>query len=400
MKAAIVSIGSELLSGQILNRNAPWLSAKLFELGIDTVFQMTVDDQMDQIIECLRLARSKGALIFCTGGLGPTSDDLTREAVAQWLGKPLRYESSAWEHIEKIFSQFGTTPPESNKRQCYFPEESEILTNTAGTAHGFCFRSKEVEIFVLPGPPQEIEAIWRSHLREILSQNQTTEAKKLFHSWRTIGKGESHISEIVEGVCHHLLGQNLVEIAYRAHAPYIETKIRFLIKHEPLVKESLDELTKALNPWLYEKEEENWTKTLGEMLSKNLDSPIEIHDFWSSGQIQTALQPYLSRFSGPRAHSLRIYSTWAVELDQKDFFGNLVEKNRTDGVVSLALCQGQGMKDEKEYWMVALIKNGAIQGQSFPLPYQLRVPRERQELAVAYLAIRFWAQNLLKEEKK
>jgi nicotinamide-nucleotide amidase len=396
MKAAILSIGSELLSGQIINRNAPWLSAKLFELGIDTVFQMTVDDRIDQISEALDLARSKGALIFCTGGLGPTSDDLTREAVALWLKRPLSYHSSAWDHIEKIFFQFGTTPPETNKKQCYFPQDSEILTNSAGTAHGFCFRSPEIQLFVLPGPPHEIETIWRNHLHGMLSQDQMSPSSKRIFSWRTIGKGESHIAELVESVCQKSLSKNIIEIAYRAHAPYIETKIRFEKKDETSLRDSMDELTQVLSPWVYEKQDENWIKSLSELLTQVLSCPLEIHDFWSGGQIQAALLPYFTRLSKhPRNYPLMIQSNWEVECDRKIFFEYQLEKNQRDGIVSLVLCQADEEQNGQDSWMVVIIKDGNIDKKVFPHPYQLKVSRERQELAVAYLAIKFWAQNLV-----
>ena len=410
MKAAILSIGSELLSGQIINRNAPWLSARLFELGIDTVFQMTVDDRTEAITEALDIARAKGDLILCTGGLGPTSDDVTREAVAGWLGKPLVYNAAAWEHIEKIFAQFGTQPPETNKRQCYFPAESTILENPAGTAHGFCHLAPDGSLYVLPGPPKEIEALWSAHVHRLLLQclsqgRSETTGIKAHRSWRTIGRGESHVAEIVEKVLRDLVAQQAVEIAYRAHAPFIETKIRYEKSLEHQVSVSLDELTLALGPWLYEKDGENWIETLAnEIMSQR--RYVEIYDFWSGGQVQTSLEPFLFR-GVRRGHGpqLMIQSFWNSPAELETFLSSLTEASLHDSVLVLVLLPGEATMsdgrhqtrakdDASDAWRVSVIEQGQLLGESRSLPYQLKVPRERQDLAVAYLAIKYWAQAL------
>lgn len=295
LNCAIISIGSELLSGQIINRNAPWLSSQLFELGVDTAFQITVDDKIEDIVEALDLAAKKASLIFCTGGLGPTSDDLTRLAVSMWLKDSLVFQPESWDHITEIFGRFQLVPPDTNKQQCYFPSQAKVLFNRAGTANGFIVISGKQTLVVLPGPPKEIEAIWQDHLKKLLLNTINSDQKKAFFSWRTIGRGESHIAEIVESICTDLKSSNSIDLAYRAHAPFIETKIRFDKIHEEKVRPYLEQLSAALDPWLYESGEEHWSSNFSDfLLSKR---QILFIDYCTSGQLQSLLVPWLGKAS-------------------------------------------------------------------------------------------------------
>ena len=162
MKAFLLAIGTELTEGQITNRNAVYLSEQLARLGIEVVRHETVADDRGEILGALVRAESAAELIFVTGGLGPTSDDFTRELAAEWLGETLEYREESWKKIVHRLESRGIIVAESNRQQCFFPRGAEVLPNAEGTADGFRVERGKVQAWFLPGPPREIAALWSS----------------------------------------------------------------------------------------------------------------------------------------------------------------------------------------------------------------------------------------------
>src|SRR5262245_20585057 len=137
MTCAVLSIGTELTRGELVNSNAAWLSNALTDIGFEVVEHCTVSDDKTRIVAALdRLARA-AKIVVCTGGLGPTTDDLTTDAVAAALGVPLERDEASLDHIRRRFEKLGRTMSESNAKQAEFPKGATILTNTIGTAPGF-----------------------------------------------------------------------------------------------------------------------------------------------------------------------------------------------------------------------------------------------------------------------
>ena len=186
MKASVLAIGTELVSGQILNRNAQTISLHLLHRGISTESHLSVSDNKENILKALNYLENLSDLIFVTGGLGPTTDDFTRDVVAEWADKKMVYDEATWKYITDRLRSRGLNVHEHQKQQCYFPEGAKILTNSQGTAHGFsfeCSRSTCVKkIIVLPGPPSEVAAIWKDHLDEWL-KSQTISNPLIVKIW-------------------------------------------------------------------------------------------------------------------------------------------------------------------------------------------------------------------------
>ena len=136
MKAEIIAIGTELTSGQKLDTNSQWLSLELAELGIPVHWHTTVADDMDENVQALRIAADRADIVLITGGLGPTLDDLTRDALAQLAGVELVLHPPSLDFIEGFFQQRGRAMPERNRVQALFPSGSEPLVNPIGTAPG------------------------------------------------------------------------------------------------------------------------------------------------------------------------------------------------------------------------------------------------------------------------
>lgn len=223
MKISILAIGTELTEGQILNRNAVWLSQKLQKMGYSTLAHLTVPDERSFILKSLQFLEPESDILVLTGGLGPTSDDFTRELVAEWAGQKLEWRDEAWAHIQERLGSRGIAVRDIQKQQCYFPQGSVLLHNSVGTAHGFALKKDKLDVFVLPGPPREIEDIWNRDLEKwFQTKSQDLEAL-ITKSWDCLGAGESQIAELTE----EALKGAPCEIGYRVHLPYVEVKARF-----------------------------------------------------------------------------------------------------------------------------------------------------------------------------
>ncbi|UVI32569.1 competence/damage-inducible protein A [Paenibacillus spongiae] len=160
MRAEIIAVGTELLLGQIVNTNATYLSQGLAEMGIDVYFQTVVGDNAARISQAIELARSRADLIVFTGGLGPTQDDLTKDALAAYLNRPIVIHQPSMEKIESIFSSRGIHMVESNRRQAHMIEGSVPLKNEAGLAVGDGLTADGTHYMLLPGPPREMKPMF------------------------------------------------------------------------------------------------------------------------------------------------------------------------------------------------------------------------------------------------
>ena len=195
IKASIVTIGNEILSGQTVDTNAAHLSAELLSIGVPVVSSYAVRDEIDAIVRGLDLASADADVILMTGGLGPTDDDLTRQALAKFLGVELELQDELLEIIEEFFSGRNRQMPERNKIQAYIPAGAKALTNI-GTAPGIMAESEGKLFFALPGVPMEAKRMFaESVLPEIerFAGGQAVVVKKL----KCFGAGESTIAELL-----------------------------------------------------------------------------------------------------------------------------------------------------------------------------------------------------------
>jgi nicotinamide-nucleotide amidase len=197
MKAEIVAVGTELLLGQIVNTNARYLSRALAELGIDVYYQTVVGDNRQRIVRALEIASGRADLVVLTGGLGPTQDDVTREAVADHVGRGLVYHRPTLERIEANWAARGGPMPENNRRQALMIEGAVPLPNETGWAVGSALTADGVHYLLLPGPPREMapmfERYGRAWLREIAGEGPALHAVML----KFAGIGESSLEELL-----------------------------------------------------------------------------------------------------------------------------------------------------------------------------------------------------------
>jgi nicotinamide-nucleotide amidase len=220
MTCAVLSIGTELTRGELVNTNAAWLAAELTNTGFEVVEHVTVDDDRGRIVEALRRLAPRVRVIVSTGGLGPTTDDLTTEAVAGALGVGLVRDAASLEHIERRFQRSGRTMTPSNAKQADFPEGADVLVNPAGTAPGFGVRVGECVAFFLPGVPGEMKQMFEEQVvPRIRSLAPNTSYQSQLHLF---GLPESLVGERLAGVEEAFPKTTL---GYRAHFPEIEVKV-------------------------------------------------------------------------------------------------------------------------------------------------------------------------------
>lgn len=219
---SILATGSEVVSGQIINTNAAWLAQRLIDMNLEVVYHWVVADDSAKILEALDYLSQRTDAVFVTGGLGPTTDDLTRKIVAEWLGLELQLQESEWERIQQRVSALQIEAREGHKWQAYFPEGSEVYVNLVGTASGFSLKrsTTQSELYFLPGPPMEMQYIWEAHLAARIKSLAPTEGLKLL-TWQFIELPESEVAYIADTVAEELKFLS----GYRAIPPIVEFKL-------------------------------------------------------------------------------------------------------------------------------------------------------------------------------
>ena len=194
MIAEIVSIGTELLMGQIVNSDAQYLSRRLQSLGISVYYHTTVGDNPQRMRDTLSLALSRSDVVITTGGLGPTQDDLSKEMAAELLGLPMVFDEESWRAIRDYFGKLGRICPENNKKQAMFAKGAVILPNACGTAPG-CMIEKDGKIVIqLPGPPHEMADMFERQVYGRLAER--TGGCIASRYIRIYGLGESHVAQL------------------------------------------------------------------------------------------------------------------------------------------------------------------------------------------------------------
>ena len=194
MIAEIVSIGTELLMGQIVNTDAQYLSRRLQSLGISVYYHTTVGDNPQRMRDTLALALSRSDVVITTGGLGPTQDDLSKEMAAELLGLDMQFDEESWQAIRGYFDRLGRACPENNKKQAMFAKGSRILPNACGTAPG-CMIEKDGKIVIqLPGPPREMADMFERQVYSRLAE--MTGGCIASRYIRIYGMGESQVAQL------------------------------------------------------------------------------------------------------------------------------------------------------------------------------------------------------------
>lgn len=196
MDIHIITIGDELLIGQVINTNASWIGEQMILHGAHVVRTVTLPDDQELIQQEIRHSSSYADLVIVTGGLGPTHDDVTRDAVAAFLGVALSPDETVLENIQQRFKKYKRPMPERNKVQALVPDGCQVLHNEFGTAPGLWYTGSSYSLCVLPGVPHEMKGLIETYLLPRIRQDDRTKpvAQRTLH---TLGIGESHLQELL-----------------------------------------------------------------------------------------------------------------------------------------------------------------------------------------------------------
>jgi competence/damage-inducible protein CinA-like protein len=278
--AEIITIGTEILLGEIVDTNTRYISRKLRGQGIDLFRQTTVGDNIERIAQAIRNSLPNTDIIITTGGLGPTIDDPTRQAVAFAVGVQNEFREELWEQVQERHLRYGRTPTENNKRQAYVPQGAIAIENPVGTAPAFIVETKNCSIIALPGVPREMEHLMENevipYLRKRLNLRAVIKARVI----HTSGVGESQIDDRIGDL--EQLGNPTVGLA--AHSGRVDIRITAKAETEGEAKAMIEDIEKKvqdrLGDWIFGTEKE----TLEQAALSHLESKD-----WSLGVVESGL---------------------------------------------------------------------------------------------------------------
>jgi len=277
-KVVILSTGDELTTGKIADTNAQWLADRCVSLGLEVAGTLVVGDHRDRITWAWERAFELGDLVVCTGGLGPTVDDLTTETVAALLGEELRFDEASAQRIRSFFDRIGRTMSQNNLRQAQFPNSAVILDNPLGTAPGYritCERDvvplggrptrATRHLVVMPGVPREMKPMFDDQVAPWIRGLRGSDEVAVVRTFQTFGMSESALDEAVNA----LIAPGEARIGFRASFPQISAKL--LVRGRPgeaerRADELADRVRTALGPVVFGEGETNMETVVGDAL--------------------------------------------------------------------------------------------------------------------------------------
>ena len=272
----ILSIGTELLLGNIVNTNARWISEELSSLGLNHYRQSTIGDNSSRICNLIKEISSRSNLLITTGGLGPTPDDLTTEAIAKSFNTSLFPREYLWDEIkEKLSKSSSNLNNPGLKKQCYFPKDAQIINNPRGTAPGMIWEPiKGFTILTFPGVPSELKAMWKATAVDYIKKNFSDEYIFFSYFLKFSGIGESTIAEKID---------NLLKLKNPTVAPYAnfgEVKLRITAKAKNqleainIIQPVKEELQKEFSEFIFGENDDTLPSTLINELLKRKESLV------------------------------------------------------------------------------------------------------------------------------
>lgn len=265
--AEIITIGTEILLGEILDTNAQYLARQLRNNGIDLYRKTTIGDNARRIAQAIKEALSRADIVLTTGGLGPTVDDATREGVALALGVELEYRPELWNQVCARFQRFGRKPTENNRRQAYLPAGAVAVENPVGTAPAFMVEKEGKSLICLPGVPSELSHIFEQKILPYLRSRFLTAEVIQTRVLHTAGIGESQIDHLINDLEQ---GQNPT-VGLSAHPAQVDMRLTAKAaspqEAEKLLGELESEIRRRLGAFIYGRDEETLEHTVLKQLS-------------------------------------------------------------------------------------------------------------------------------------
>lgn len=262
MKVGLITIGAELLNGTRTDTNASWIGQSIVTIGANINWHMTVNDSDESILNSLNQIPSDVKIVLCTGGLGPTHDDITASVLYKYFNDKPLFDEKYWSLLIDKFKDRGIQIPEANKNQAIKPKVGKIIPNPIGSARGLHFKNNNFQLFSMPGVPSEMKAMMNDYILPIISEmSQIENYVKLI---RTTGIMESALYEIIEP---YLKNNNDVNVAFLPRFTGVDLRISSN-KNEALV-EFLDQILDLLDKYYYADDDIELEDVLGQVIIHN-----------------------------------------------------------------------------------------------------------------------------------
>jgi nicotinamide-nucleotide amidase len=267
MRAEIVSIGTEILLGEIIDTNSAYISERLPALGIDVYYKHVVGDNLGRLVAVLQAARERADIVITTGGLGPTEDDLTREAVAAVHGEQTAVDPALEVWLRGLYQRRGAVMPERNIKQTWLIPSARAIPNPRGTAPGWWVERDGKIVISMPGPPSEMNRMWEEEVApELLKRHDGTVLIK--RTLKTAGIGESNVDEILSPL---LKSENpSIGLYARADGVHVRMGAKAPTQEEAraLIAPMEAEMRRLLHPYVWGVDDDTFEKVLGEILAE------------------------------------------------------------------------------------------------------------------------------------
>jgi competence/damage-inducible protein CinA-like protein len=264
--AEILTIGTELLLGEIVDTNSRYIARRLRDAGIDLYRTTTVGDNAARIAQAVREALQRADIVITTGGLGPTVDDPTRQAVADAVGVPLEFRPELWQAIQERFAHYGLQPTENNRRQAFVPQGAQVIPNPVGTAPAFAVETPDGVVISLPGVPREMEYLFNHDVLPYLRQRFDLRGVILARVLHTAGMPESALDEQI-GDLERLSNPT---VGLLAHPGQVDIRITAKAESEAaaqaMIAEVEAELRRRLGTRIYGVDDETLEGVVGALL--------------------------------------------------------------------------------------------------------------------------------------
>ena len=395
MKAEIITVGTEILLGDILNTNCRYLSRELAAMGIEMYYQITVGDNEERLLKTLEESLNRSDIVICTGGLGPTEDDITKEVCAKYFGYELELHKPSLDAMIERFKHMNRVPTKNNEKQAYFPKEAYILKNDNGTAPG-CIMEKEGKmIVVLPGPPREMESMFENYVKPYLSKltDDVIESEVL----RIIGVGESKVENDILDIIDSQTNPTIATYAKGYECTLrITAKAKSVEEAKELIKPMSDEMKRRFGQSLYATGEASIEEVVSKMLVEN-NLKIAVAESCTVGMVLASLINYPGISSvfmegcvtysneakmkslGVKKETLDVYGAVSDKCAKEMASGVAARYNTNIGIATTGIAGPDGGTDEKPVGLVyfGIYINGKVISKKYVFNGDRQGVRER-----------------------
>ncbi len=411
MGTEILTVGTELLLGQIVDTNASWIAQRLAEAGIDVFFKTTVGDNWGRIEAAFRQAMARADVLIVTGGLGPTEDDLTRDVLAAVLGWPLQLDPDVWRHIQERFAKRNIPMAENNRKQALVPAGAEVLANPRGTAPGLFLRTQGCLIACMPGVPSEMKPMLGEQVIPRIREALGIKGRIVSRVLKCCGISESRVDQLIGDYFREMRNPT---IGVLAHAGEIHVRLTCKGDDAAEITRKLDDLEAKIRARLghriFGRDEERIEAVVGGLLrqrhaslavaesctggllaSRITDIPGS-SDYFERGAV-TYTEAAKIELLGVPAETMRAHGVASLEVAQAMAEGIRERSRTTFGLATTGIAGPTGGTPEKP---VGLVYVGlAWDGGAVAREYRMLGDRELVKYRSAQMALEVLRRHLL-----